>query len=106
MFIGHFALAFGAKRIEPRVSLESAFIAAQLPDILWPCLVLAGDERVTIAPGDTVVTPLRFDSYPISGRGRRARERIGWRAHVFAPRVDGGGVEREPGPAMSPEVQP
>jgi hypothetical protein len=66
MFIGHFAVAFAAKRAEPNVSLGTYFAAAQLPDILWPYFLLAGVEHVTIAPGDTAFTPLRFDSYPIS----------------------------------------
>ncbi len=66
MFIGHFALGFAAKRLAPRVPLGTALLAAQLPDVIWPPLVLLGAERVAIAPGDTVVTPLRFESYPIS----------------------------------------
>jgi hypothetical protein len=55
-----------SKKLEPRVSLATSFLAAQLADTLWPVLILTGVERVTIAPGDTVVTPLRFDSYPYS----------------------------------------
>src|SRR5437762_4423209 len=66
MFIGHFAVGFAAKKIAPRGSLPAYFAAAQLPDLLWPVLVAAGVERVTIAPGDTAFTPFRFDSYPIS----------------------------------------
>lgn len=66
MFLGHFAAAFGAKRLAPRTSLGALFAAAQLPDVVWPWLVLGGAERVTIAPGDTAFTPLRFDSYPVS----------------------------------------
>jgi len=66
MFIGHFALGLAAKKLEPRVSLATTFLAAQLADTMWPVLLLTGAERVTIAPGDTVVTPLRFDSYPWS----------------------------------------
>ena len=66
MFIGHFAVGFAAKKIAPRGSLPAYFAAAQLPDLLWPVLVTAGVERVTIAPGDTAFMPLRFDSYPIS----------------------------------------
>jgi hypothetical protein len=66
MFIGHFATAYAAKRLAPRVSLGTLFAAAQLPDLVWPWLVLAGVERATIAPGDTAFTPMRFDSYPIS----------------------------------------
>jgi LexA-binding, inner membrane-associated putative hydrolase len=66
MFIGHFALGLASKKLEPEVSLATSFLAAQLADAIWPVLVLAGVERVTIAPGDTVVAPLRFDSYPWS----------------------------------------
>jgi membrane-bound metal-dependent hydrolase YbcI (DUF457 family) len=66
MFIGHFAVAFAARRAEPGASLGAYIAAAQLPDVIWPYLLLAGVERVTIAPGDTAFTPLRFDSYPIS----------------------------------------
>jgi hypothetical protein len=66
MFIGHFATAYAAKRLAPRVSLGTLFAAAQLPDLVWPWLVLAGVEHATIAPGDTAFTPMRFDSYPIS----------------------------------------
>lgn len=77
MFIGHFALAFAAKRVEPSVSLGTYFAAAQLPDLLWPCLLLAGVEHVTIAPGSTAFTPLRFDSYPVS---HSLLSVIGWAA--------------------------
>lgn len=66
MFVGHIALGFATKRWAPRVPLGMAIAAAQLPDMLWPAFLLAGVERATVAPGDTAVTPLRFDSYPIS----------------------------------------
>jgi hypothetical protein len=66
VFVGHFALAYAAKRVSPRSSLGTLFAAAQLPDLVWPWLTLAGVERATIAPGDTAFTPLRFDSYPVS----------------------------------------
>lgn len=66
MFIGHFATAYAAKRLAPRASLGTLFAAAQLPDVLWPVLLLAGVEHATIAPGDTAFTPMRFDSYPVS----------------------------------------
>ena len=42
MFIGHFALAFGAKQFAPKVSLGILFLACQLADIIWPNLVLLG----------------------------------------------------------------
>ena len=66
MFIGHFALGLASKRLAPGTSLATTLAAAQLADIVWPVLLLAGVEHVTIAPGDTAFTPLRFDAYPIS----------------------------------------
>ena len=51
MFIGHFALGFGAKRAAPAVSLGTAFLACQLADLLWPTFVLLGIERFEIRPG-------------------------------------------------------
>ena len=66
MFLGHFALGLAAKKIEPGVSLATTLTAAQLADVVWPVFVLAGIERVAVAPGDTAVTPLRFESYPWS----------------------------------------
>ena len=66
MFIGHFALAFAVKKVEPRVSLPTTILAAQLADTIWPVLLLAGVERATIAPGATAFTPMQFDSYPWS----------------------------------------
>lgn len=64
MFIGHFALGLVASRAEKRLPLGTALIASQLPDALWPVFLLAGVETVAIAPGDTAMTPLRFESYP------------------------------------------
>ena len=66
MFIGHFGLAFAAKRPAPRVSLGLLFLAAQFADLLWPTLLLLGVERVAIAPGATRLTPLDFQHYPVS----------------------------------------
>lgn len=64
MFIGHFALGFGAKRAAPAVSLGTAFLACQLADLLWPTFLLLGIEAVEIRPGATVVTGLDFVHYP------------------------------------------
>lgn len=66
MFLGHFGVAFAAKRAAPEVSLGTLFAAAQAADLLWPNLVLAGIERVEVEPGATTVTPLDFVSYPWS----------------------------------------
>jgi len=66
MFIGHFGLGFGAKKLAPTVSLGSLFLACQFADLLWPTLVLTGIEIVKIQPGITTVTPLDFVHYPYS----------------------------------------
>jgi FtsH-binding integral membrane protein len=66
MFIGHFAVGMGAKKLAPKVSLGLLFLAAQFLDLLWPTLLLLGFEHAEIQPGITTVTPLDFTSYPIS----------------------------------------
>jgi membrane-bound metal-dependent hydrolase YbcI (DUF457 family) len=64
MFIGHFGLAFAAKRVAPRTSLGVLFAAAQFLDLLWPIFLIVGLEQV--APGDRYFTSLRFVHYPWS----------------------------------------
>jgi len=66
MFIGHFAMALGAKKYAPQVSLGVLFLACQLADLIWPSLVLLGVEKFAIEPGVTVMTPLDFQYYPWS----------------------------------------
>jgi hypothetical protein len=66
MFIGHFALGFGAKRWALAVSLGTLFLAAQFVDLLWPTLLLLGIEHVRVVPGITAFTPLDFTHYPVS----------------------------------------
>jgi hypothetical protein len=80
MFIGHFAVAFAAKRVAPELSLGTLFLAAQLADLVWPTLVLLGVESFEVRPGITAVTPLDFLHYPYShmpeGRRRSARSEL------------------------------
>ncbi len=45
------------------------FFAAQFIDLLWPFLLLFGLERVSVDPGNTVITPLHFEHYPWSHSG-------------------------------------
>lgn len=66
MFLGHFGLALAAKSRAPETSLGTLVFAAQFLDLLWPTLLLTGVEQVRIAPGDTTVTPLAFEHYPVS----------------------------------------
>ena len=66
MLLGHYGVAFGAKRAIPRSSLGTTIFAAQWLDELWPILLLAGVERVSIVPGLTAANPLDFEYYPFS----------------------------------------
>ncbi|HUF36431.1 MAG TPA: hypothetical protein VMN37_10805 [Gemmatimonadales bacterium] len=66
MFLGHFGVALALKRAEPKLSLGTLFVAAQLTDLLWGAFLLLGWERVRIDPGYTAVTPLQFTYYPIT----------------------------------------
>src|SRR3954463_15948892 len=80
MFLGHYGLAFAAKRAAPRTSLGALSFAAQFLDELWPILLLLGVEQVRIAPWlithnsstipsrrhVTSATPLDFVYYPFS----------------------------------------
>lgn len=66
MFLGHYGFAFALKRAEPKVSLGTLFVAAQLADLLWGNFILLGWEHARIVPGYTAVTPLEFLDYPIS----------------------------------------
>lgn len=51
MFLGHYAVAFAAKKAAPETSLGSLILAAQFLDLLWPLLLLLGIEHVRIDPG-------------------------------------------------------
>jgi membrane-bound metal-dependent hydrolase YbcI (DUF457 family) len=65
MFIGHFAVAFGAKKVAPRTSLATLIATAQLLDLIWPILVLLGIETVRIDPAaPSPFLKLRFVHYP------------------------------------------
>jgi hypothetical protein len=66
MFIGHFAVGFGAKKFAPRTSLALLLGSSLFLDILWPWLLLLGWEQVRIDPGDTRFTPLDLAYYPWS----------------------------------------
>jgi uncharacterized membrane protein len=66
VFLGHYAVAFAAKRVEPRASLGTYLLSAQFLDLLWPALLLADVEHVRVDPGATAMTPLDFYDYPWS----------------------------------------
>jgi hypothetical protein len=66
LYIGHYAVAFAAKRVAPKTSLGVLVGAALFVDLLWPIFLLLGWERVKIDPGNTAFTPLAFVYYPIT----------------------------------------
>ena len=66
MIIGHYAVGMAAKKWAPRTSLGTLIAAGAFLDLVWPVLVLAGIEVVTVTPGVTAATPLTFVSYPWS----------------------------------------
>jgi membrane-bound metal-dependent hydrolase YbcI (DUF457 family) len=66
MFVGHLAVALGAKRAAPGVPLGTLVAATFGLDLLWPLFLLAGIERVRVDPGNTDMTPLAFEHYPWS----------------------------------------
>jgi len=66
MYIGHYAMAFAAKKAAPETSLGTLIAASQLIDLIWPVLVLLGLERVAVDPGNTAFTSLDFQHYPIT----------------------------------------
>jgi hypothetical protein len=75
MFIGHLAVALGAKSLAPRVPLAWLVGAAFGLDLLWPVFLQLGFEHVRIDPGNTAFTPLDFESYPqLSASKARIRE--------------------------------
>lgn len=66
MFIGHFAAAMAAKKIDRTPSLGTLFFAAQWLDLLWPVLLLTGMEKVELSTDGSTPIPLNFTHYPIS----------------------------------------
>jgi hypothetical protein len=66
LFLGHYGVAFAAKRVAPRASLGPLSFAAQFLDELWPILLLLGVEQVRIVPGLMPANPLDFVYYPFS----------------------------------------
>jgi hypothetical protein len=66
MFLGHYGVALAMKRAQPKISLGTLFIAAQLPDLLWGCFLLLGWEHARIVPDSNPLLSLMFIDYPIS----------------------------------------
>lgn len=64
MFIGHYGIALAAKKLTPRTSLGTLFLAAVLIDLIWPTLLLMGVERARIDSSLAGLTPIVFIHYP------------------------------------------
>jgi hypothetical protein len=58
MFVGHYGPSLAIRSARPEIPLWLLFLAAQLVDIAWGTLVLAGVEKVRIVPGITAASPL------------------------------------------------
>ena len=58
MFVGHYGVSFAAKRGDRTIPLWALFLAVQLLDVFWSVFVVAGLEKVRIAPGITASNPL------------------------------------------------
>ena len=66
MFIGHFALGLAAKRVAPRTSLGTLFVAPTFADLLWPVFLLLGWEQARVVPNPNPFLNLWLDDIPIS----------------------------------------
>jgi len=66
MLLGHYAAGLATKKFAPKTNLGLLIAAGVFLDLIWPLFLLLGVEEVIIDPGNTVVTPLNFVSYPWS----------------------------------------
>ncbi len=51
MLVGHLAVGFVAKRVEPKISLGTLVLAPMIADLLWCLFMIAGIEHVQFKPG-------------------------------------------------------
>jgi len=93
MFLGHYGVAFGGKTLARKPSLGTFILAAQLADLVWPILLLAGVERVRIVPGLMAASPMDFTYYPYThSLATQALAGAVFGAVYFALRKDGRGA--------------
>jgi hypothetical protein len=99
MFVGHLAVALGARRAAPGVPLAPLVAGSFGLDLLWPVLLLMGVERVRVEPGATAFTPLAFEHYPWSHSlalalvwGLVAGALARWRLRTSAAGIAVGGI--------------
>lgn len=65
MFLGHYAVAFGAKKIDPKISLGTLFLSANFLDLIYPFFVLIGVENIQVNKDFVGLMPYEF-YYPYS----------------------------------------
>jgi hypothetical protein len=80
MFVGHYAIALAAKRLEPKTSLGWTFLAVQFLDILWAPAILLGIEHARLLPGFIPASPLVLYDMPWTHGLLMA---VGWSWLVF-----------------------
>jgi hypothetical protein len=66
MFVGHYGPGLAIRAWRPELPLWLMFLMVQLVDIAWAVLVMAGVEKVRIAPGITAANPLDLYYMPYS----------------------------------------
>src|SRR4030095_9358294 len=66
MFIGHYGVAYAAKRIAPKVPLAQYSLAVQALDVLFSVFVLGGIEHMEIVHKYTSYNPYRLYDMPIT----------------------------------------
>ena len=66
MVLGHYAVGFALKRVEPRLSLGVLLIGVNLIDIVFGILLLAGVEHTRYVPAMAGIYPFDFYDFPYS----------------------------------------
>jgi len=64
MFVGHYAASLALKKVEPRTSLGTLFLAVQFVDILFFPFVMLGIERLNIIENFTSSTHFELEYMP------------------------------------------
>ena len=66
MFLGHYAVGFALKRVEPKVRLGTLLFCTLLVDVAWGAFILLGWERARVIPGFLPASAFEFLDYPIT----------------------------------------
>jgi membrane-bound metal-dependent hydrolase YbcI (DUF457 family) len=66
MFIGHFGAGMALKKLSPSTSLGTLLLAADLPDVIFPILMLAGIEEAKVSADTARLMPFDMSNYPWS----------------------------------------